>query len=187
MSSALATPRLQLLPPALTDVEGLWPHVTSSELTTYLAWEPHQQREETAAMITALIHAQAEGRGFHWVVRCEDAVVGLVSLIDVRRTHRSFTWNRAELACWIGVQHQGKGYATEVCTAAMRYGFGALGLHKIIQYHAAENLSSARLAEKIGFRLVGEERQTFCKHGKWHDTLLYEMLAEDFLPMQPCA
>ena len=182
---SLTTTRLSLRTPCSEDVEALWPHVTDSRLATFLAWEPHQNQDETRSMIAALVDAQTLGKGFHWVVLRGDMVVGLVSLIDVRRTHRAWTWNRAELAYWIAPGAQGQGFATEAAEAVMRFAFGPLGLHKLAVYHAVDNPPSCRVVEKLGFRLVGDEREAFSKQGRWHDLRHYEMLQSEFETRHP--
>lgn len=158
---------------------ALWPHVTDPRITTFLAWEPHQNQHETLTMLKALIQGQKEGKGFHWLAMHEEKLVGLVSLIDVRRTHRAWTWNRAELAYWVTPEAQGHGFATEAARAVIDTGFARLALHKIIVYHAADNPPSGRVVQKLGFRHVGNEREAFCKHGLWHDLCHYELLASE--------
>jgi RimJ/RimL family protein N-acetyltransferase len=132
-------------------------------------------------MVAALIEAQRTGKGFHWIASHADEVVGLISLIDVRREHRRWTLNRAELAYWIGLPFQGQGYATEAAAAVMEFGFEKLHLHKIRVYHAADNPASGRTIAKLGFRFVGEERDAFLKEGVWHDLRHFEMLAPEFI------
>lgn len=61
---ALATPRLTLQAPQADDVEALWPHVTDLRITEFLAWEPHQSREETAAMIESSFRRNAPAKAF---------------------------------------------------------------------------------------------------------------------------
>lgn len=180
----LYTPRLQLSALEPADAERLWPLVSDARLTQFLAWEPHRDITETAAMVAALSTAQQEGNGFHWAVRLGAQIVGLVSLIDVRWQHRSWTLDRAELAYWIGLPYQGNGYATEAAAAVTAFGFETLHLHKIRVYHAADNPASARTIAKLGFRLVGEERAAFCKNGVWHHLRHYELL-ESELPQSP--
>ena len=177
---SLTTSRLSLRAPCVDDAAALWPHVTDVRVTTHLAWEPHRSQDDTRSMIESLIAAQTFGTGFHWVVRHGEKVVGLVSLIDVRRRHRAWSLNRAELAYWITPAAQGHGFATDAALAAMRFGFGALGLHKVLVYHAADNPRSGRVIEKLGFRLVGVEREAFSKQGRWHDLRHYEMLESEF-------
>lgn len=179
-SLPLITARLELRSVRMEDVDGLWPLVSDARLTPFLAWEPHQSKNETEQMVGALIAAQQAGKGFHWTVCHGEHVVGLVSLIDVRRAHRSWILDRAELAYWIGPANHGHGFATEASKAVVQYGFRLLGLHKIIVYHAADNPSSGAVVRKLGFRFVGNEREAFCKNGRWHDLQHYEMLASEF-------
>ncbi|OJZ20323.1 MAG: hypothetical protein BGP21_07715 [Thiobacillus sp. 65-29] len=131
-------------------------------------------------MVAALVDAQREGRGFHWAVSYDQQIIGLVSLIDVRRRHRSWTLNRAELAYWIGLPYQGRGYATEAAVAVTEFGFGVLHLHKIRVYHAADNPASGRTIDKLGFRFVGEERDAFQKDGVWHHLRHFELLSREW-------
>lgn len=50
----------------------------------------------------------------------------------------------------------GKGYATEAALAASEYGFGELGLDRLISLVYVENAASAAVAERLGMT-VGEE------------------------------
>ena len=173
----IRTPRLNLRSPNANDAAELWPLVSDSRLTTFLAWEPHHAIEETQEMLNSLIQSQRSGAGFHWIASADGRVVGLVSLIDVRRRHRSWTMDRAELAYWIGYPFQGMGYATEAARAIVEYGIKTLHFHKIRVYHASDNPASGRTIEKLGFRFVGEEVDAFCKENKWHSLRHFEMLA----------
>lgn len=170
----IKTPRLILRPPITSDAGELWPLVSDSRLTTFLAWEPHHAIEETQEMLNSLIQSQRSGAGFHWIASADERVVGLVSLIDVRRRHRSWTLDRAELAYWIGVPYQGNGYASEAAAAIIQFGFDALKFHKIRVFHAADNPTSGRIIEKLGFRFVGQEVDAFQKDGVWHDLRHFE-------------
>lgn len=176
----LQTGRLLLRAVEENDAAGLWPLLSDSRLTPFLAWEPHHSIEETQSMVIALIEAQQAGRGFHWIVRHAAQIVGLISLIDVRRQHRCWTLDRAELAYWTGIPYQGQGYATEAAAAVMAFGFRSLNLHKIRVYHAADNPASGRTIEKLGFRYVGEERDAFQKNGAWHHLRHFELLSREW-------
>lgn len=176
----LQTQRLRLRAVSEGDALGLWPLVSDSRLTPFLAWEPHHLFEETEGMVEALAEAQRSGRGFHWTANHAGQIVGLISLIDVRRQHRCWTLNRAELAYWIGLPYQGKGYATEAAAAVVEFGFNRLHLHKIRVLHAADNPSSGRAIEKLGFRFVGEEKDAFLKDGVWHHLRHFELLASEW-------
>ena len=176
----ITTERLELHPVHVKDIEDLWLLVSDARITDFLAWEPHQCKFETEAMVKSLIAANQSGKAFHWAIRSAGHVIGLISFIDIRRTHRSWTLNRAELAYWIGADNQGNGYATEASFAIMQHGFCKLNLHKIIVYHADGNVFSSRVINKVGFKFIGTEREAFCKKDCWHDLKYYEILKSDF-------
>jgi len=173
----IRTPRLTLRQPSESDAAELLPLVSDARLTTFLAWEPHRAIEETREMLKSLIQSQQSGAGYHWVALANGRLIGLVSLIDVRRRHRTWTLDRAELAYWIGCPFQGLGYATEAARAVVEYGIETLKLHKIRVYHASDNPASGRTVEKLGFRFVGEEVDAFCKEQKWHSLKHFEIIA----------
>lgn len=175
----IQTPRLTLRPPSEEDAAELLPLVSDPRLTTFLAWEPHRAIDETRVLLNSLIQSQQSGAGYHWVASANGRLVGLVSLIDVRRSHRTWTLDRAELAYWIGCPYQGLGYATEAARAVVEYGIQTLKLHKIRVYHASDNPTSGRTIEKLAFRFVGEEVDAFCKEEKWHSLKHFEKVATD--------
>ena len=179
MDYRLETSRLRLQEIRDGDACELWPLVSDSGLTTFLAWNAHQSIAETEALVCSLVAAHRAGSGFHWIVRRAGKVVGLVSLIDIRRQHRCWTHNRAELAYWIGRPFNGNGLATEAAAAVVNFAFSQLRLHKIRVYHATGNVASKRTIEKLGFRLVGEERDAFQKEGIWHNLRHFEMLVSE--------
>jgi|GEM_PF-445288 len=177
----LETSRLLLRAITDKDAKELWTLMSDRRLSTFLAWEPHQLLRETEEMIRLLVAAQQTGKGFHWVAIHAEKVVGLISLIDVRRKHRCWTLNRSELAYWIGLTYQGNGFATEAAASVIEFGFTRLHLHKILVYHATDNPPSGRTIEKLGFRFVGEEKEAFQKDSVWHNLRHFEMLATEML------
>jgi RimJ/RimL family protein N-acetyltransferase len=64
----------------------------------------------------------------------------------------------------------GKGYATEGAAALVRYGFGELGLHRIIGVTHPDNAASQRVLQKAGMRDAG--------WGRYYDRDLRVFVAE---------
>lgn len=176
----IKTNRLILRPPLETDVDGLWNHVTNPTITEFLAWNPHENQEMTLSLLKSLIQAQKDEKGYHWVLVQNKNLLGIVSLIDVRRQHRCWILDRAELAYWLGVEYQKQGLMTEACQAVVTFAFNTLKLHKILVYHASDNPPSGAVIKRLGFRYVGKELEAFCKDGKWHNLKQYEMLEREF-------
>ena len=176
MDFTIQTERLKLRPPELSDSEELFQLMEDSRLTKFLTWEPHPSIETTTGLLNGLINAQENDEGYHWCVCLENEIIGLVSLIDVRRTIRTWTLNRSELSYWISSKHQGKGYATEASKAVIEYGFQKLSFHKIIIAHAEKNIKSKRICEKLGFTQYAHEQDAFQKNGEWNNLLWYERI-----------
>ncbi|MCX6644910.1 MAG: GNAT family N-acetyltransferase [bacterium] len=71
---------------------------------------------------------------------------------------------KASIAYWIGSKHWNKGYATEAVREMIRYGFTELGLERITAGIIVGNISSARVAGKIGMKLEGTAQKEW-----WED------------------
>ena len=76
--------------------------------------------------------------------------------------------------------HWGHGYATEAARAIVAFGFTQLKLHRISSWCIAENVGSAHVLEKLGMQLEGCLRQNEYFKGRWWDTLLYAILADEW-------
>jgi RimJ/RimL family protein N-acetyltransferase len=63
-----------------------------------------------------------------------------------------------EVGWLIDTPWQGRGLATEAGEACLRYGFDELEFERIVSICTAENASSRRVMEKLGFRLWQEIR-----------------------------
>jgi ribosomal-protein-alanine N-acetyltransferase len=88
------------------------------------------------------------GQAWHWTIRLaddSDRVIDLISLTMSESENRGF---------WLGVPWQGNGYMTEACEWVTDYWFGTLGFLVRRVPKAAANISSRRISEKQGMRLV---------------------------------
>ncbi|SFQ21761.1 Protein N-acetyltransferase, RimJ/RimL family [Amycolatopsis arida] len=63
----------------------------------------------------------------------------------------------AEAGVWVHPVARGRGVATIAVGAALRFGFGALGLRTVTYQHAESNKASAAVARRCGFRLLRAE------------------------------
>jgi RimJ/RimL family protein N-acetyltransferase len=176
MNFEIKTERLLLRPIEIGDCDRLFQLMSDKSLTKFLSWEPHIIVETTNSVVKNLIDAQKNDKGYHWCVCKEKEIIGLVSLIDVKRKIRTWTLNRAEISYWIGTQHKGNGYATEACKKIIEFGFRNLSLHKIIVAHAHENIESERICSKLNFEKYAYEHDAFFKNSHWHDLVWYEII-----------
>lgn len=176
MDSIIYTDRLTLKQPCLNDVKELFGLMKDESLTRFLTWEPHSDKKTTETVVRSLIESQINDKAYHWCIWLNDKIIGLVSLIDIRRKIRTWTINRAELSYWIGADFQGKGYATEASSAVLDFGLNRLNLHKVIIAHSKENNQSKSICNKLGFIQYAHEHDAFKKKEQWHDLIWYELI-----------
>lgn len=91
--------------------------------------------------------------------------------------------NRAgELGYWLREDFGGRGIMTSCCRALVRHGFESLGLNRISLSAAVENARSRRVAERLGFRLEGVQRDGEWLYDHFVDVAVYSLLRRDPCP-----
>ncbi|GAB4283718.1 MAG: ribosomal protein S5-alanine N-acetyltransferase [Candidatus Rifleibacteriota bacterium] len=86
-------------------------------------------------------------------------------------------------ACYLGYsvarKHEGTGLMFECLSAAIKYVFEELKLHRIMANHLPENERSARLLKRLGFEREGYARSYLKINGVWRDHVLNSLINPD--------
>lgn len=175
----LMSDRLLLRPIGVGDVDDVWPHVSDPEIARYMSWDPHSDKAETRALLERLENERKEGKSITWAILVDGRFCGIISLISIIRRHRALTYDKAELAYWLGRKFQGKGLMAEAGRLVIDCAFNKLGFHRLTVSHVSQNEASERLIKRWNFRYIGEEREAFMKNGTWYNHRLYERLKTD--------
>lgn len=85
----------------------------------------------------------------------------------------------AGLSYWVLPEARGGGVAVRAARAVTRWSFDVVGLHRMLLQHSTANLSSCRVAVKLGFPLEGTARGAFLQADGWHDAHVHALLATD--------
>lgn len=80
--------------------------------------------------------------------------------------------------------HWGRGIIPEAARALLAFGFGELGLHRIIVDCDPENTSSIRVAEKLGMRREAHFVENAWVKGRWVDCLIFALLDREWAASQ---
>ena len=169
------TARLRLRPfrsddaPAVAVLAGR-PEIAATTLNI-----PHPYSRRDAETWIATHPGEVEGgRAWTFAITLRSGeLVGAIGL-HVVPAHR-----RAEVGYWIGVEHWGRGFATEALKAVLDFGFTTLKLNRIEAHVFAENAPSRRILEKLGFRYEGLLRRHVVKDGVPRDGLFFSLLSDD--------
>lgn len=157
------------------DVVAVHEIIGDDRVTKWLSFDS-RSRDEAAQMITGAIERSARQPRDEWYLAVETknrpALVGFARLAaaGVRA---------GKLGYSIAYEHWGKGYATDAAQAMIRFGFDELGLHRISAAIGPENTASIRVAKNLGMKHEGRIRDHVFTNGRWRDSDLYSILAEE--------
>ena len=143
----IETARLYLRQFTPDDLDELYRIYSNSEVMKYLS-EGVRNREETAADLFQII-ADWEKHAFGlWAVvnKQNNQLIGDGGLRFLRETPE------VEVGYVLAKAYWGKGLASEVAAASLKYGFEVLKLEKIVAVADTENTSSRRVMEKMGMK-----------------------------------
>ena len=107
----------------------------------------------TPAQVAALIAAHAgqwERHGFGLCLWREKATGAPIARGGIQHTHVGGR-DEVEVGWAVMAARWGEGFATELGTASVRFGFEDLGLSDIVSFTLPTNRSSRRVMEKLGF------------------------------------
>lgn len=99
-------------------------------------------------------------------------------LIGSTGLHTRIGKNAREIGYWIGVDHIGKGYATEAVGALVRVAFDIERLFRIEIRCAPDNIRSQHVPEKLGFRMEGIIKRSL--NDSIVDTMIWALEKKDY-------
>ena len=163
--------------------------IEPSDWAFYFAWNQDDEQSRRVSSIPFPQSAEAvrqwaqqeatrkpEGDAFRFAIEnASGEVVGDLTTHHCDPRAGAFSYGIA-----IRREHRRCGYALEAITLVLRYYFRELRYQKATVCVFSFNEVSARLHEKLGFRLEGRMRRTQFTDGALHDELIYGITAEEF-------
>ena len=135
--------------------------------------EPWTQLDEAHAAIEQAQAGYRDGSALVFGIELRETgqLIGNVNL------HRFFEMNRrCEVGYALLPEHQGRGYVAEALTALIDYAFDELDLIRIEADINPRNTASARVVERLGFRMEGYMPQRWIIRGERQDSVFYGLL-----------
>lgn len=172
------TDRLLLRDLAPDDFAQIHEYAAMKEVVRYMEWGPNTE-DDTRLFLEESIAANAKIPRLDFelaiVLKTENKIIGGGGI------HVS---NRANNEGWIGYcfneNYWGKGYATEMATAIVKFGFEELCLNRIFATTAPGNKGSQNVLSKLAMKHEGTMREHKLVRGKYRDTELFAVLRRDF-------
>ncbi len=155
-SVVLETARLVLRQPTLADVKAIARLVNDRRVADNLRRVPHPYTPDDAiSFVTAVATAE---RDTAFLIEKAGESIGMVGL-EWR------TPDLPELGYWFGVDHWGRGHATEAARSVIDYAFDEFGCEHMVAAARVTNPASRRVLEKCGFQWTGVELHRFTALG----------------------
>ncbi len=174
----LTTPRLLLRAFTLEDAPDVQRLAGDREIASTTLSIPHPYKDGVAeTWISSHLEKFEQGKEivFALELRSSQSLVGAIDL-RIRLAH-----DCAEIGYWVGKPYWNRGYCSEAAAAVLAYGFGALGLNRIMAHHLTRNPASGRVMQKIGMRHEGRLRQHTKKWEVYEDIEIYGILRSEYL------
>ena len=164
----IETQRLYLRTLTLDDLDDLFLILSDPEVIRYVGSGQPASREETrTALLSIINHWKLHGFG-RWAVVDKESqrLIGFGGLRSLFGTPE-VVYHLAKW-CW------GKGLATEMAGAVLRYGFEEHPFDRIVAIAKPLNVASVRVMEKVGMKYV--------KHTSYYeiDVVEYELVRSRF-------
>ena len=149
MPLPLRTERLLLRPPVLEDLDAWLAILRDAEEVWYGAARSSED-DARASLMRHVIHHERYGWGICAAeLRATGKVIGAAGI-----THME-DGPELEVGYRFRKEHWGQGLATEAAAASIAFGFGELGLDRIVAVALPTNKASRRVMEKCGLSFVG--------------------------------
>lgn len=173
----LETPRLILRRILRSDADDMYEYARLPEVTRYLLWNVHPDRNHTYLYIDGLQSQYRMGKYYDFAVILKEngKMIGTCGFASV-----DFENDAAEIGYVINPAYQNCGYATEAVLAVMNFGFGTLGLHRIEGRYMSENRQSRRVMDKCGMIYEGDRREGAKVKGKYETVGVSAILKTEF-------
>ena len=107
----------------------------------------------------------------------QDGAVGLIGLRDIDWKNGSAVGLGMRIA---KTNLRTRGLATDAWMTLLRYSFEELRLNRIVGSYSSYNKASARVCEKVGFKVEGVMREMVYKGGRYHDVYALACLKSDY-------
>ena len=171
-SPIIETQRLRVRPLTEDDLPALARMRSDADVSRYLGTTAMQTPEFIARRLRFYL-ACYESHGFGTSAveeRSGGELIGTAGLQPLEET------GEIEVGYAFDKPYWGRGYATEVAAAWLRYGFGHAGLERIVAVADPENTGSRRVMEKLGMKFEKVE-----KHYGF-DCVFYAITRGEFRP-----
>lgn len=172
MDPNIKTKRLILHPVTLDDVDAIQQCILDPRVYEMVARIPaNQPRKATEDWISTHAAGRASTTDYVYAITVNNKFIGLMGL------HRGTTSDLFEIGYWMSPKAWGKGYTTEAGKALLLNLETTLGAERTLSGYFADNPTSGRVLEKLGYSKIGENQVHCTGRNKMLPHIIVERVA----------
>lgn len=170
LKHAYQTERLVLAPVTIDDAPDMFEYASNPE-NAYYVFETNKTLEDTKDIIQKIFIENGLGK---YGIFLNEKLIGTIYFLNLDDRNKS-----AELSYVLNEKFEGHGYATEAAIKLRDIFFTELEGERLYARHTFDNLKSMNLMARIGMKIEGTLRKSYCFHGRQVDLAIWSMTRED--------
>ncbi|KMO46381.1 GNAT family N-acetyltransferase [Lacticaseibacillus rhamnosus] len=171
LKHAYQTERLVLAPVTIVDAPDMFEYASNPE-NAYYVFETNKTLGETKDIIQKIFIGNGLGK---FGIFLNEKLIGTIYFLNLDDRNKS-----AELSYVLNKKFEGHGYATEAAIKLRDIFFNELEGERLYARHTFDNLKSMNLMARIGMKIEGTLRKSYCFHGRQVDLAIWSMTRDDF-------
>ena len=176
----LSTQRLILRRMRITDDVDMYDYARRAEVTRYLLWSPHPDRNYTREYLKYIATRYAAGTFYDWALELKEngRMIGTCGFTAIDAPNEC-----AEIGYVLNPDYHGREFAVEAVREILAFGFDRLMLQRVEARFIRGNDASLRVMQKVGMTFEGFHRQSMLIKGVRRDIGYSSILADEYRQM----
>ena len=170
LKHAYQTERLVLAPVTIGDAPDMFEYASNPE-NAYYVFETNKSLQDTKDIIQKIFIENGLGK---YGIFLNEKLIGTIYFLNLDDRNKS-----AELSYVLNKKFEGHGYATEAAIKLRDIFFTELEGERLYARHTFDNLKSMNLMARIGMKIEGTLRKSYCFHGRQVDLAIWSMTRDD--------
>ena len=170
LKHAYQTERLVLAPVTIDDAPDMFEYASNPE-NAYYVFETNKSLQDTKDIIQKIFIGDGLGK---FGIFLNEKLIGTIYFLNLDDRNKS-----AELSYVLNKKFEGHGYATEAAIKLRDIFFNELEGERLYARHTFDNLKSMNLMARIGMKIEGTLRKSYCFHGRQVDLAIWSMTRDD--------
>jgi ribosomal-protein-serine acetyltransferase len=162
----------------LTDAPELFRAIEESRdhLRPWLNWiDSSTKPEHTLQFIEHCVQQQDSQEGIVLGIFKNRQIIG-----EIGMHHWDHTLKKAQIGYWLSQDYLGKGILNRGLLRFLDFLYKKLDLNKIEIHFSVQNKASAKVAERLGFKVEGLVRQSYLRNGILEDLVITGLLRSEW-------